>query len=181
MLDKVNVTKIIRDHFGTFKDYSSGKRRRRDFFLFIFVPLVVACLFVKLHGVIPKSLIEIIVTSLSIFTALLLNLLLLAYDVARNSDSRTDEHSSHLRERLFKEIFSNIAFAVLVALMTVVSVLYFGVITDSASFPTKRIFSLGIYGLGILFLLTILMLLKRVYVLLSNEKVGEMGPNRQDH
>ena len=76
-----------------------------------------------------------------------------------------------MRENLFHEIFSNIAFAVLVALMTVGSVLIYGVTSDCASLLATHLFSAVIYYLGTLFLLTLLMLLKRVYALLSNEQV----------
>ena len=172
MFDKVNITKIVRDHLGTFKDYSKGRYRKRDFLLFFLGPLIVATWLVKLYGSLPASLIGVIVTSLSIFTALLLNLLLLAYSITSNSKPPHDKHILQMRERLFHEIFSNIAFAVLVALVIVVFVLYFGAMIDSASSLEKKVLSFAIYYLGTLFLLTLLMLLKRVYSLLSNEQVA---------
>ena len=187
MFVKVNITKIIRDHFGTFKDNSSKESRRLDFLLFLIGPFIIAVVIVNLCGALPKSLIGVIVTSLSIFIALLLNLLLLAYNVTRNSKPPPDEKIREMREELFHEIFSNIAFAVLVALVIVVSVLCLGMINGSVSFPAVNLFGLEIdifslvinilsfiiYFLGTLFLLTLLMLLKRVYALLSNEQVAE--------
>ena len=171
MIDKVNITKIVRDHLGTFKDYSTRKYRPLDFLLFFLVPLFVAVGFVGLLGALPTNLIGVIATSLSIFTALLLNLLLLAYNITRSSESPSDEGIREMREKLFHEIFSNIAFAVLVALVTVGCVLIFGVVSDCASQLATHILSAVIYYLGTLFLLTLLMLLKRVYALLSNEQV----------
>lgn len=171
MLDKVNISKIFRDHLGTFKDNSTRKYRPFDFLLFFLVPLFVAVGFIGLLGTLPVSLIGVIATSLSIFTALLLNLLLLAYNITRSSEAPSDEGIKEMRENLFHEIFSNIAFAVLVALMTVGCVLIFGVVSDCASLLAAQILSAVIYYLGTLFLLTLLMLLKRVYSLLSNEQV----------
>ncbi len=171
MLDKVNITKIVRDHLGTFKDNSTGRYRPLDFLLFFLVPLFVAVGFVGLLGSLPTNLVGVIATSLSIFTALLLNLLLLAYNIARNSESPRDERVQEMKENLFHEIFSNIAFAVLVALVTVVSVLVFGAMNECASLLVSNMLSSVIYYLGTLFLLTLLMLLKRVYTLLSNEQV----------
>ena len=171
MLDKVNVTKIVRDHLETFKDNSTRKYRPLDFLLFFLVPLLVAAGFAGILGALPTNLIGVIATSLSIFTALLLNLLLLAYNIARNSEPPSDEGIQEMREKLFHEIFSNIAFAVLVALVTVGAVLMFGVMSDCASLVATYIVSAVIYYLGTLFLLTLLMLLKRVYALLSNEQV----------
>ena len=172
MFDKVNIAKIVRDHLGTLKDNSTGRYRKFDLFLFFLVPLFVAAAFLKLYGALPASLIGVIVTSLSIFTALLLNLLLLAYNITRNSMSPRDEHIHKMREKLFHEIFSNIAFAVLVALVIVVFVLFFGVMSDRASLLAFNKLSFVIYYLGTLFFLTMLMLLKRVYSLLSNEQVA---------
>ena len=171
MLDKVNITKIVRDHLGTFKDNSTRKYRPLDFLLFFLVPLLAAAGFVAILGTLPTNLIGVIATSLSIFTALLLNLLLLAYNIARNSEPPSDEGIREMKEKLFHEIFSNIAFAVLVSLVTVGSVLVFGLVSDCASMLATYILSSVIYYLGTLFLLTLLMLLKRVYALLSNEQV----------
>ncbi len=71
---------------------------------------------------------------------------------------------------LIRELFSNIAFTVLVALTTVVAVLTLGAIEKCAwpFFPEGL--SLFIYYMGTLFVLTLLMLLKRTYSLLSNEE-----------
>ena len=171
MLDKVNITKIVRDHLGTFKDNSTRKYRPLDFLLFFLVPLLVAAGFVGLLGALPANLIGVIATSLSIFTALLLNLLLLAYNITRSSESPWDERIREMREKLFHEIFSNIAFAVLVAIVTVGAVLILGIMSECASLVATHILSAVIYYLGTLFLLTLLMLLKRVYVLLTKEQV----------
>ena len=171
MLDKVNISKIVRDHLATFKDHSTRKYRPLDFLLFFLVPLLVAAGFVGLLGPLPTNLIGVIATSLSIFTALLLNLLLLTYNITRSSASPSDEGIQEMRERLCHEIFSNIAFAVLVALVTVGAVLTFGVMSDCASLVDTQVLSAVIYYFGTLFLLTLLMLLKRVYALLSNEQV----------
>ena len=174
MLDKVNIAKIVRDHLGTFKDNSTGRYRLLDFLLFFLVPLIVAIGFVGILGSLPKGLIGVIATSLSIFTALLLNLLLLAYNITRNSDS-SDRRLQEMREELFHEVFSNIAFATLVSLVTIIFVLIFGTMGKHTTRLAINIFSFLIYYLGTLFLLTLLMLLKRVYVLLSNEQVTPSG------
>ena len=95
----------------------------------------------------------------------------MAYNITRSSEAPSDEGIKEMREKLFHEIFSNIAFAVLVELVTVGTVLIYGVMSDCASLLATQILSAVIYYLGTLFLLTLLMLLKRVYALLSNEQV----------
>ena len=171
MFDKVNITAIVRDHVGTFKTYPTNQYRPLDFVLFFLVPLAVATGLVLVYGAFLSSLIGVVATSLSIFTALLLNLLLLAYNITRNSKPPPDEHVRKVRESLFHEIFSNIAFAILVALVTVITVLILGMLYECNWPIVTSILSFVIYYMGTLFLLTLLMLLKRVYVLLIKEQV----------
>ena len=169
MLDKVNVAAIVRDHLATLRNHPSRAYRFSDFLLFFVLPLALGLGIVWINGPLPSNLIGVVVTSLSIFTGLLLNLLLLAYNVARNSTPPSGERIVELRESLFQEIFSNIAFAVLVALVSVVCTLAIGIMEGCNL--AKGALSFVVYYFGTMFLLTMLMLLKRVYMLLTNERV----------
>lgn len=166
MFDKVDVSRIVLDHVRTLKDYSTGKYRLTDFFLFFGVPVVIAAVLVYFYGELRSNLITIVATSLSIFAALLFNLLLLVYDVIRKSENPAGNQET-LRRRFLTEVFSNISFAILVAIIAIVLVLI-RVLVDDAS-VAEHVFSGLVYYLVSLFLLTLLMLLKRVHVLLSRE------------
>lgn len=170
MFDKVNVSKILTDHIGTFRRFQSRKYRPLDFMLFFGLPLVVASSAIAAGFCFPLSLISVVATALSICTALLLNLLLLAYNIIRNAPQPNSAQAEKTGEQLLREIYSNIAFAIVVAIALIVIVVTFGVIGDGNIYAALS-FSFGIYYLGILTLLTLLMLLKRIYALLSNERV----------
>ena len=171
MLDKVDVSKIVCDHIATLRDYSTGKYRPADFLLFFGVPFVVSTLLVVFYGNIKINLITIVATSLSVFTALLLNLLLLVYDAIRKSeDSGGDTSGPELRRRFLGEVFSNISFATLVAIGAIALVLFLVVVEKLPA--ASRVLSALVYYLVSLFLLTLLMLLKRVHVLIRREING---------
>ena len=166
MFDKVNVFGIVLDHVGTWRDYSTGKYRPTDFLLFLGVPVAIAGVLVYFYGNLRPNLITIVATSLSIFAALLFNLLLLVYDAMGKSEGPNGD-SNKLRRRFLREVFSNISFAILVAIGAIVSVLTLVLVNCSSA--AEYVFSAIIYYLVSLFLLTLLMLLKRVHVLLSHE------------
>ena len=170
MLSKVNISRIVTDHIATLNTYQTGKLRKRDLFLFFAVPLFVGIVIVGTYGPLGQNLIGPVVTSLAVFTALLLNLLMLTYGIARNSKPRPDAGVDKMKGDLIREIFSNIAFTVLIALTTVVAVLTLGALNQCSWPILPEALSLIIYYMGTLFLLTLLMLLKRAYSLLSNEE-----------
>ena len=110
--------------------------------------------------------IAIVATSLSIFAALLFNLLLLIYDVTGRSAGSIGG-TNRLRQDVLSEVFSNISFAILVAMVAIISVLILLMVDGSP--PAERALSAITYYLVTLFLLTLLMLLKRVHTLLQHE------------
>ena len=166
MLGKVNVTGIVLDHLGTLRDHSTCKYHRADFLLFFGVPAVVTGVLLYSYGDLKPNLVTIVATSLSVFAALLFNLLLLVYDAVRKSESVAAAHDD-LREEFLRQVASNISFAILVAVATIVSVLALVFVNRVSS--VAHIVSGIIYFLVTLFLLTLLMVLKRVHALLSEE------------
>lgn len=170
MLDKIDVSKIVLDHLRTLRVYPGGKRSVSDYLLFGLVPLIVGLAFVTFFGPLTESISDIVVTSMSIFVALLLNLILLTYNITRHPPSSLSEKMNKMRERFLREIFSNIAFAVLVALIIIALVLCFRIMSGSIHPVAGLVLGFFTYFFGALFFLTILMLLKRVYVLLGKEQ-----------
>lgn len=172
MLNKINITRVICDHFKTLRNQSTDKLRLYDYFLFLFFPLVAAFALLYCCGPLPQQLVGVIVTSLSVFTGLLLNLLLLAFNVAQNLNQTHGEHKKRNRRRLLHEVFINVSFAVLVAITSAFLVLIFGVLDENVSSTLIMTLTIIIYFLGGLFLLTLFMLLRRIYSLLRIEQIG---------
>ena len=165
MFEKINISRIVRDHVSTLRDYHTKRYRPSDFFLFFGFPAVVAAIVLYFCGVLGSSLITIVATSLSIFAALLFNLLLLTYDAIRKTNDTGS--SDTLRRDFLRELFSNISFAIFVAIIAIVLVLVL-VLLDKAT-VAQNVFSFFIYYLVSVFVLTLLMVLKRMHVLLAKE------------
>ena len=164
MFDKINVYRIVLDHFQTLKDYKTRRYRIGDFAIFFLVPLAVGAIVITFVGTLGPNSITIVTTSLSIFAALLFNLLLLIYDLVRKEGS--DQQNS-LRKQFLREIHSNLSFSILVALISVVLSLVLALTNDSGAM--EKVLSFVVYYMLSLFMLTLLMVLKRVHVLLASE------------
>ena len=164
MFDKVNVSKIIRDHISTLKDYRTNKYKIGDFILFFVTPLFFAVIFPYFNILLTHNLISILITSLSIFAALLFNLLLLIYDIVQKS-----KNENRLKIKFLKEIYSNISFCILIAIWAVVFLILISISDSRCSTLIFLSFNFIAYYLMVLFLLTLFMVLKRIHVLLYKE------------
>lgn len=165
MISKINVTNIFKDHISTLKDYHTGKYLKSDFILFFAVPLVVAILVFIFLGEISDTAVVVLATSLSIFAALLFNLLLLVYDSIRKEEKQSIEDKPRLL--LLKQIFYNISFGILISVLTIILLILF---SQNLYFCIlQKIISFLAYYLITLFILTLLMILKRTHILISGE------------
>ena len=165
MLDKVNIIGIVVDHIRTLRNYGTDKTSISDILLFFGVPGVVAGMLLHFYGTLSPPLTASVTTLLSIFAALLFNLLLIVYDVTGRSEE--DPHRNKLKQQVLQEVFSNISFAILVAICAIVSIL--NILLFKEVYTAQNVLSVLTFYLVTLFLLTLLMLLKRVHVLLRRE------------
>ena len=167
MLDKINPKNIILDHISTLKNYRTQKTSFGDIFTFFILPLIIGVFllfFIKIE--ISDGVINILITSLSIFAALLFNLLLLVYEIVNGNGNKTK-----IKSKALKEIYSNISFSIFSSILAVILLLLYSIIYTYVN--GKQIFiwiiNFLIYYLTITFLLTLFMILKRIHVLLSKE------------
>jgi hypothetical protein len=165
MFGKINCLVIIRDHTATLRKQGTNKIRGSDIFLFYIFPAIISGIVVFFFSELSDALIPILITSLSIFAALLFNLLLLVHGaISRNvtSTRRFPDRTKYLRE-----IFNNISFSILVSVLSIVLlIIYTQFITGCI---TTAIFTFFIYYLVLVFILALLMVLKRIHILLGEE------------
>jgi len=168
MLTKINIGKIITDHFATLKDADSKKISRGDFFLFILLPLLFSSVIVMVFCIfLTESLVNILITCLSIFVGLLLNLLVIIFDIINKL--KTENSKDQLKKLFLKEIYANISFCILISIVNI----GFLVVTFSGIYFVKLSANVLSVAILMLFGLTLLMILKRVHILLSNEFKNE--------
>jgi len=172
MFTKISPLSIIKDHISTL-NYS-------DVILFFLLPAVISSIMTYyFHISLNDGLVNALITSFSIFSALLFNLLLLVYDISgKNSEKYRATDLLEIkritqRREMLREIYVNVSFSILVSSITVVILLtYFlktssckVLIIDICSF--QRLLAFSSYYLAIQFLLTLFMVLKRIYLLLA--------------
>lgn len=163
-MQKVNFSTILRDHWETMRDARTKRIALGDLFLFIGIPTLVAVFLVLCFEVrVSKDLLNILITAFSVVVALLFNLLMLVYDIIK----KNAEEKTELKNRLLKEIYSNVSYCILVSILAV----FVMVIAFMNIHGVKRtaISSVIIFGFLINFALTLVMILKRIHILLSKE------------
>jgi hypothetical protein len=166
-MNKINVLRIIRDHFGTLRDFQTGKLSGSDIFVFFVLPLGVASSGVYFHIAFSGDVLIAILTAFSIFAGLLLSLLLLVFSLTDRSDPQSTLYS--VRKQLILELYDNISFAILTSIAVVSLTIIAGMrreakVSDYHTGPVMT--SLLVFLMGN-FILTILMVLKRMHALLT--------------
>ena len=105
------------------------------------------------------SLLSTIVSAFSIFVGLLLNVVVLLFDIVRTT-------GEELKKKIVKETLANVTFSILLALL----IIPFALSTQIDRWPwLKPYTSFATYFLSFVFVATLLMITKRVYNLFLNE------------
>ena len=158
MATKIDVGKIVKAHFETIT--KGTNRAGSDWFIFLIIPAAVAVLLVLLEAYMSDSLLSTIVSGLSIFVGLLLNVVVLLFDIVRSTRKQTVKH------RIITETLANVCFAILLSLFTIPIALT----TQITRWPfLKPYTSFFTYFLSFMFMATLLMIVKRVYSLFQDE------------
>lgn len=156
MSSKISVTHIIKSHYETLFTSSSINAKIADAIIFFILPLAISILAMWAGLVADNDLVSLCVNFGSIFTALLLSVLVLVYDQenkiidkirdanSRYSEEENDESaisarilSQRLRSPkddnkrvLMKELYANIAYCIVISVLLVaISAINLGMIT----------------------------------------------------
>lgn len=120
MLDKINIGRLLRDHFRTYRDYSTGKTSPKDVALFYFSPLIAAGLLCYLGKFLNKDMVEALVAAYAILVGMLLNLLVLILTVIKREGTQSPNPDVQVQAKrkleLLEETFANISYCTLVGL-----------------------------------------------------------------
>jgi hypothetical protein len=166
-MNKIDVLPIITRHLGTLRDHSTGRRSAGDVFLFFGIPLIVSGAAVYYRIMLTPDALTAVLASFSIFAGLLLNLLLLVYTRA-GEEPKPDIFAGNMR-RFVRELSDTIEFAVLVSVFVVI-----GSLVAMATLKRQQnvephagiLLTFILIFLTTNFLLTLLMVLKRIHAML---------------
>ena len=158
-MTKINVFKIIRDHWRTLVNANTNKTEFGDWFTFLIFPLMMAMLIEYIFPEAAKVMSNSIITVLAIFIGLLINVIVLLFDLL------SKEPSNKKKKELLSETLTNIAYTILVSI--------FAIVTNLLTFVEmgyfKCIFSFITYFLVGNIMLTLLMVIKRMYAMFKYE------------
>jgi hypothetical protein len=167
MMSKINVLPLVLGHLNTLSDFS-GHRRWRDYVLFFGLPLAVGVLLVAIGFGFRIDAVNGFLYAFSIFSGLLLNVLVLVFTLASASPSLNVD--VRMRKEMLRQIFANICFSVFVSILVVcIAMVALSYMRSNSGATTGRGCTILLASLTINFVLTLLMIIKRMYALLDKE------------
>lgn len=162
MLEKIDIQKIFSEHLGTLKKHNSNSYDTEDIFVFLIFPAILAYILLRYDIELTNNIIIILVTSFSIFAALLFNLLLLIYDIVSKSNGKklnqngesSNENTIHinnntsngkekkkkylsLKEKLLKETYVNISYNITISIISIVFLLIVYLLLETLGTPKE--------------------------------------------
>lgn len=164
MFGKINVLKIIIDHVNTFKGIGTRKFKFSEIMLFAVIPIALSCYVVgwKKFYFKPDH-VNILIASLSILAGFLFNLLAMIFGFM--DKLKENAENDDIKLVLVKEIHINISFSILLSIFCIVFLLF----CDVETVCLKVLFNVLALFFIISFLLAMLMVLKRIYIIMSKE------------
>lgn len=174
MSDKINIIGIIKEHFNTVLS------DKYDKVVFIWIPIVLLAVAILLKTNISKETISLLVNFGSIFTALLLSLLVLIYDQEskikeeKKKDNKFQEHCEeyyNLKISLSKQLYHNVSFSIISSIALVLLCLFHSVVETQKSLEDLNIYAITpmIIMVFASIIFNIIMILKRMHALLTTD------------
>ena len=169
MSSKLNLAIIVVAHLQSLRISDTNKISPIDLFSFVIVPFLAAFGSYYFCFTLTESATNSILTAVSVFTGLLINVLILIFSASQSIStvSALFTEGDIANERKFlEEISANISFCTLVGMMLILLQLSVFFFTSERS---KLIIASGTLLLLSNFVLTMLMVLKRIYTLLMHK------------
>lgn len=164
MINKINCFDIFVEHIQTLKSNRTGKTSMSDIFGFYVVPIMVGVA-IAYYFPPPETLVTVLITMLSIFSALLFSILVLILDAVKKATEATKPNERLVL--LLRQTYTNIAYSILVSLFGIVALLIPYFFDLKIHTTTHKIVGAVIYAVLLHFLFTIAMVLKRMNIVFN--------------
>lgn len=164
MFPKLNVKKIISQHFVSLRHFSNsnteeGKVPFSCWLVFLVLPAIITIsLYIPL-GSINEEIIKQLISVNAIFVALLLNLMVMLYSMKHKVIDGESEDKKAKRNRIIRYVFANVSFEILLSLTSIVLLLFHLYFTTPLAI---HVFDIIIIFLTIQIVLGILLILNRI-------------------
>jgi hypothetical protein len=172
MIAKINVEKILRDHWRTLRDGSDDHISKGDLLLFFGLPCGATALLVAGGARINPESAGVLLAAFSILTGLLFNLLVLLLSLIERREINEGEELEKIKEEqkrlVLEQTFGNISYCILLGI--VLSIVCVGGLykKDGVEWVCMTLTLLLSFG-GFHFALTLLMILKRIHNLVDTK------------
>lgn len=168
MLTKISLQKILADHFQTLRKFGAEDHFSwSDIFGFFALPLLASAI-VTFLGLDLSSVDTVLITSFSIFAALLFNLLMLTHGMIIDNKAtprNTNERDAQIKVfDVMHELFANISYSILISIAVILLVLL-SYIKGNGVY--QIIIKFLAYFLVGNFIFTLMMVLRRTHSILS--------------
>jgi len=172
MLKRINILSIVKDHFGTLTRLDSKSKRIywKDLVLFIGFPTILG-VWLAYKGFTIKPFIGNLIVAVAIFGGFLFNLLAIIYSQIDKIRDDANSEKNKLKKVFVKEIHINISYSIVLSLLIIIVLIGCTIELPKLQYDwlVKKIALGVIYFLLGKFLLTLLMVLNRVYILLKKD------------
>jgi len=178
MLSRINFIKIINGHFGTLRSLNQSSKTIywQDFILFILFPIIVASSIIYFDLEFRNQITNLI-AAISILGGFLFNLLAIIYNSMENLEK--DSKKSTIKQKYIKEIHSNISYNILLSIFTIIFLIVYNIdfnLGCTTTYISKILTFINSFLISS-FLLTLLMVLNRVYILLNKNIEDKNKPS----
>lgn len=171
MISRINFFKIVKAHYKTLRAFKQRTNRIywKDFILFVVIPILASSA-LTWFDIDLKPQTSNLIAAISIIGGFLFNLLAIIYNSMSNLE--LDAKKSKAKERYVNEIHVNISYNILLSIFSVLFMILYNI-----DYP--KIYNMDVihyslmftcYYLLISFLLTLFMVLNRVFILLNKKK-----------
>ena len=159
-MNKINVYAIVHDHIKTLRNNRTQKVSWLDLGFFFGLPFIIAGVLIYFDKALDADARNIFGITLAVLIGFLFNVLLLVHNLIRSFEGQARGRREYLQEVYFNVAFAN--FVALFALVLLMSTVFLK--TDVAIWVSG-----SVYYFAAVFIFTLLMVLKRLHFLFSDQ------------
>jgi len=159
----IDIREIVKKHYETLME---DTKLRFIVLNFLIIPSLISSYFIWTNNLLTRNAVNTLITAFAIFTGLLLNVIFILFDIVDKSWRKTVQVSEN-RTKLLKHLYANSLYSLFIS--AVILVLLIGATISELWDGNSSILvitSVIVYFLVFHFLITLLMILKRLFVLL---------------
>lgn len=164
MFTLIDVSFIIKEHYRTLQ---RDAKLLSIIVIFIVIPIVVVYTFSKVDKLLTQSSVNALIMAFAIFTGLLLNVIFILFDIVDKVDRNTTQANN--RRLLLEHLYANTLYALLISAIILTFLIITAITEIWQNYTILLILSSVVYFGVAHFMMTLLMIFKRLSILLFSQ------------